>query len=58
MLLSEAIEALAVATLADLMGHSDVAVTWQHYAIFRTAELAAKHDKHSPIAKMGREGKL
>ena len=47
-----------LATLADLLGHSDVAVTWQHYAIFRTAELAAKHDKHSPIARMGREGKL
>lgn len=45
-------------TLADLLGHSDVQVTWQHYAIFRTAELAAKHDKHSPIARMGREGKL
>lgn len=45
-------------TLADLLGHSDVQVTWQHYAIFRTAELAAKHDKHSPVARMGREGKL
>ncbi|MFZ2488970.1 MAG: tyrosine-type recombinase/integrase [Anaerolineae bacterium] len=45
-------------TLADLLGHSDVQVTWQHYAIFRTAELAIKHDKHSPIARMGREGKL
>ena len=45
-------------TLADLLGHSDVQVTWQHYAIFRTAELQAKHDKHSPIARMGREGKL
>lgn len=47
-----------LATLADLLGHSDVQVTWQHYAIFRTAELAAKHQKHSPIAKMGREGEL
>lgn len=45
-------------TLADLLGHSDVQVTWQHYAIFRTAELQAKHSKHSPIAQMGREGKL
>lgn len=47
-----------LASLADLMGHSDVSVTWQHYAIFRTAELAAKHEQHSPIARMGREGKL
>lgn len=47
-----------LATLADLLGHSDVQVTWQHYAIFRTAELAVKHERHSPIAKMGREGEL
>jgi integrase/recombinase XerD len=45
-------------TLADLLGHSDVQVTWQHYAIFRTAELQAKHDKHSPVALMGRKGEL
>lgn len=47
-----------LATLADLMGHSDVQVTWKSYAIFRTSELQAKHDKHSPIARMGREGEL
>ena len=47
-----------LATLADLMGHSDVQVTWQSYAIFRTSELQAKHEKHSPIARMGREGEL
>ncbi len=47
-----------LATLADLLGHSDVTVTWQHYAIFRTAELAAKHSQHSPVAVMGREGKI
>lgn len=45
-------------TLADLMGHSDIATTWQSYAIFRTSELQAKHEKHSPIATMGREGDL
>ena len=47
-----------LASLADLLGHSDVHVTWQHYAIFQTAELAAKHDKHSPVARMGRESEL
>ncbi|MCA9905116.1 MAG: tyrosine-type recombinase/integrase [Anaerolineae bacterium] len=47
-----------LATLADLLGHSDVQVTWNSYAIFRTSELQAKHDKHSPIARMGREGEL
>lgn len=45
-------------TLADLLGHSDVQVTWKHYAIFRTSELAAKHDQHSPIAQLGRKGEL
>lgn len=47
-----------LATLADLLGHSSVNVTWQFYAIFRTAELQAMHEKFSPIAKMGREGEL
>lgn len=47
-----------LATLADLLGHSDVQVTWQSYAIFRTSELQAKHDRHSPIARMGRKGDL
>ena len=47
-----------LATLADLLGHSDVQVTWQSYAIFRTSELQAKHEKHSPIAQMGRKGEL
>lgn len=47
-----------LASLADLLGHSSVEVTWRHYAIFRTSELAEKHAKHSPIAKMGREGEL
>ena len=47
-----------LATLADLLGHSSVNVTWQFYAIFRTAELQELHDKFSPIAEMGREGKI
>lgn len=47
-----------LATLADLLGHSDVQVTWNSYAIFRTAELQAKHEQHSPIARMGRESDL
>lgn len=47
-----------LASLADLMGHSDVQVTWQSYAIFRTAELQEKHARHSLVARLGREGKL
>lgn len=47
-----------LATLADLLGHSSTTVTWQFYAIFQVAELAEKHDRHSPIALMGRKGEL
>ena len=42
-------------TLADILGHADIATTWQSYAIFRTAELAEKHARHSPIARLARE---
>jgi site-specific recombinase XerD len=42
-------------TLADILGHADIATTWQSYAIFRTAELAEKHSRHSPIARLARE---
>lgn len=45
-------------TLADLLGHSDVNVTWKFYAIFTGEELAAKHARHSPIARLHREGRL
>jgi integrase/recombinase XerD len=39
-------------TLADLMGHSTVAVTKDYYGIFTADELAAKHERHSPIAQL------
>ncbi|MEI2692656.1 MAG: tyrosine-type recombinase/integrase [Anaerolineae bacterium] len=45
-------------TLADILGHADIQTTWESYAIFKLAELQAKHEQHSPIAKMGREGEL
>lgn len=45
-------------SLADLLGHADIATTWESYAIFKLAELQAKHAQHSPIARMGREGEL
>lgn len=32
-----------LSSLADIMGHSDVRVTWSSYAIYCTAELQAKH---------------
>lgn len=47
-----------LSSLADLLGHADVHTTWAFYAIFRMKELSEKHDQHSPIARMGREGEL
>ncbi len=45
-------------TLADILGYADIQTTWESYAIFKLAELQAKHEQHSPIARMGREGEL
>lgn len=42
-----------LASLADIMGHSDVKVTWASYAIYRTEELKAKHARNSPVAHLG-----
>ena len=41
-----------LASLADYLGHSDVSVTHQAYAIFRTEELKAKHARLSPVAQL------
>lgn len=41
-----------LASLSDIMGHSDVKVTQQSHAIFLTDELQAKHDQHSPLARL------
>ncbi len=45
-----------LATLSDILGHSDITVTAMFYAIFLPSELQAKHDKHSPVNRLGREG--
>jgi len=42
-----------LATLAQLMGHSDVSVTVGFYAVFKDRELAKVHEKFSPMRKMG-----
>lgn len=44
-----------LASLADLLGHSDVSVTWQFYAVFADDELAEKHRRHSPITGLTEE---
>jgi integrase/recombinase XerD len=41
-----------LATLSDLLGHSDVQVTKSSYSVFITDELARKHAEHSPVAKL------
>lgn len=38
-----------LATLSRLMGHADVKVTADYYAVFAESELAASHEKFSPI---------
>ena len=43
-----------LATLSNILGHSDVSVTVEYYARFNVRELQQKHDLHSPIA--GLEG--
>jgi site-specific recombinase XerD len=40
-------------TLADILGHSTVEVTKSYYGIFTIDELQQKHDRHSPIARLG-----
>jgi integrase/recombinase XerD len=47
-----------LATLSDLLGHSDITVTAMFYAVFLPSELQAKHDKHSPVNRLGREGEV
>ena len=41
-----------LSSLADIMGHSDIKVTWASYAIYQTDELKAKHALNSPVAQL------
>lgn len=45
-----------LATLADILGHSDVTVTKQFYSTFQFSELQEKHQRYSPVARLGLEG--
>lgn len=44
-----------LATLARLLGHSDISTTAAYYAVFSQDELAGLHEKFSPLTSM-REG--
>lgn len=41
-----------LASLADIMGHSDVRVTWASYAVFTMEELKAAHGRYSPVVHL------
>ncbi|MBI5303788.1 MAG: tyrosine-type recombinase/integrase [Chloroflexi bacterium] len=41
-----------LSTLADLLRHRDISTT-RIYAVFSRAELQRKHQKHSPVARLG-----
>jgi site-specific recombinase XerD len=41
-----------VVTLAQLLGHQDVKVTADYYAIFDDSELRTFHDQHTPMRKL------
>lgn len=41
-----------LASLADLMGHSDIKVTKEWYGVFTIGDLQEKHSQHSPIAQL------
>ena len=47
-----------LSTLSDILGHADIAVTAMSYAVFTPKELQERHQRYSPVARLGREGKL
>lgn len=44
-----------IATLSRIMGHKDIKTTIAHYAIFTNNEIAAAHEKYSPVRLMFQE---
>ena len=41
-----------LASLSDFMGHTQIAVTKQFYAVFLAEELRAKHDAFYPVSRL------
>lgn len=44
-----------VGTLARILGHEDINTTIKHYSIFSSAEVAAAHEKYSPIKQVAKK---
>jgi len=40
-----------LASLADLLGHSNIMVTREYYSVFTREQLRQKHARHSPVAQ-------
>lgn len=47
-----------LASLSDLLGHSDISVTANSYAVFLPSELQERHRRFSPVAQLKRNGNL
>jgi len=41
-----------LASVSEMMGHTQIAVTKQFYAVFQAEELRAKHDAFSPVSHL------
>jgi site-specific recombinase XerD len=41
-----------LASVSEMMGHTQIAVTKQFYAVFQAEELRAKHEAYSPVGRV------
>ena len=41
-----------LASVSEMMGHTQIAVTKQFYAVFQAEELRAKHEAYSPVSRL------
>ena len=41
-----------LASLADILGHSNITVTREYYSVFTREQLRRKHARHSPVAQI------
>jgi site-specific recombinase XerD len=41
-----------IGTVSQILGHTQIMVTKQFYAVFSTEELKGEHDKFSPVSRL------